>query len=101
MKKIVSLLIVIVMMASFVTACSKDTGKYEDVYYSTFSGEYKTLNPYDLTAGPAYTMVGNSIDGLVENDRYGMIVPSLAESWTNNEDFTVWTFKLRQNIFWV
>lgn len=101
MKKIVSLLIVIVMMASFVTACSRDTGKYEDVYYSTFSGEYKTLNPYDLTAGPAYTMVGNSIDGLVENDKYGMIVPSLAESWTNNEDFTVWTFKLRQNIFWV
>lgn len=101
MKKVVSLLIVIVMMASFVTGCSKDTGKYEDVYYSTFSGEYKTLNPYDLTAGPAYTMVGNSIDGLVENDKYGMIVPSLAESWTNNEDFTVWTFKLRKNIFWI
>lgn len=101
MKKIVSLLIVVVMMLSFVTACSRDTSKLEDVYYSTFSGEYKTLNPYYLSAGPAYTMVGNSIDGLVENDRFGAIVPSLAESWTHNDDFTVWTFKLRENIFWV
>lgn len=101
MKKIISLLMVVVMIASFTVGCSKDAAKYEDVYYSTFSGEYKTLNPYYLSAGPAYTMVGNSIDGLVENDKYGRIVPSLAESWTNNEDFTVWTFKLRENVFWV
>lgn len=101
MKRIISLLMVVVMIVSFTVGCSKDAAKYEDIYYSTFSGEYKTLNPYYLSAGPAYTMVGNSIDGLVENDKYGKIVPSLAESWKNNDDFTVWTFKLRENIFWV
>ena len=102
MKRSISWLIIITMIASLFTGCSKETsGSYEDVYYSTFSTEYKTLNPYNLSSTAAYTMVANSIDGLVENDKYGMIVPSLAESWTNNEDFTVWTFKLREGVFWV
>lgn len=102
MKKSVSWLIIITMIVSLFTGCSKETSaSYEDVYYSSFSTEYKTLNPYNLSSTSAYTMVANSIDGLVENDKYGMIVPSLAESWTNNEDFTVWTFKLREGVFWV
>lgn len=103
MKKSVSWLIIIAMIASLMTGCStkKASTDYEDVYYSTFSEEYKTLNPYFLTSTSAYMMVGNSIDGLVENDKYGMIVPSLAESWTSNDDFTKWTFKLRENVYWV
>lgn len=102
MKKLVSWLIIISMIATLFTGCSKQTsGAYEDVYYSTFSSEYKTLNPYNLSSSAAYTMVANSIDGLVENDKYGGVVPSLAESWTYNEDYTVWTFKLRENVFWV
>lgn len=102
MKKSVSWLIIIAMIASLMTGCSTQTSTdFEDVYYSTFSEEYKTLNPYYLSSTSAYMMVGNSIDGLVENDKYGMIVPSLAESWTNNDDFTVWTFKLRENVYWV
>lgn len=101
MKKLVSWLIIISMIATLFTGCSKQTsGAYEDVYYSTFSSEYKTLNPYNLSSSAAYTMVANSIDGLVENDKYGGVVPSLAESWTFNEDYTVWTFKLRENVFW-
>lgn len=102
MKKTISWLVLIAMIASLITGCStKTSSDFEDVYYSTFSEEYKTLNPYYLTSTSAYMMVGNSIDGLVENDKYGMIVPSLAESWTNNDDYTVWTFKLRENVYWV
>lgn len=102
MKKSISWIIIFTMIASTFTGCSKSTAvAYEDVYNSTFSEEYKTLNPYNLSSTSAYTMVANSIDGLVENDKYGMIVPSLAESWTNNEDYTVWTFKLKQNVYWV
>jgi len=102
MKKSVSWLIIVAMIASLMTGCSsKASSDSEDVYYSTFSEEYKTLNPYFLSQPSAYMMVGNSIDGLVENDKYGTIVPSLAESWTHNDDFTVWTFKLRENVFWV
>lgn len=102
MRKSVVWLIIIAMMVSFVTGCSKSTmADYEDVYYTAFSGEYKTLNPYNLSSSTGYMMIANSIDGLVENDKYGMVVPSLAEEWTSNDDFTVWTFKLREDVYWV
>lgn len=42
----------------------------------------------------------NFIDGFIENDTLGNLVPSLAESWESNEDSTVWTFKLKQGIKW-
>lgn len=104
MKRLAVWMVIISMAALAFTGCSSQTSsevKYEDVYRTTFSTEYKTLNPYNLSSTSAYTMVANSIDGLVENDKYGMIVPSLAESWKSNDDYTVWTYKLREGIFWV
>lgn len=104
MRKLVVWIVIIAMMTTFLAGCSSSkptSGKYEDVYRSTFSAEYKTLNPYNLASTSAYTMIANSIDGLVENDKYGLIVPSLAKEWENNEDYTVWTFKLREGIYWV
>ncbi len=106
MKKTVVWLIVLTMLTSVLSGCSSKPGgksevSYEDVYYGAFSADYKTLNPYFLTSAAAYTIVGNSMDGLVENDKYGTVVPSLAKEWNNNEDYTVWTFKLREGVYWV
>ena len=68
-------------------------------YKTTFSASIETLNPYMLTG--SYSYVANTIDGLVECDRFGRFVPSLAESWTTNNDMSVWTFKLREDLYWV
>ena len=43
----------------------------------------------------------NFVDGLVICDRYGAYQPAVAESWTANEDATVWTFKLKKGVKWV
>lgn len=43
----------------------------------------------------------NLIDGLVEYDTYGAVVPALAQQWEHNEDATEWTFSLRQGVQWV
>ena len=43
----------------------------------------------------------NFVDGLVECDKYGNYVGSIAESWEPNEDATVWTFHLRKGVNWV
>ncbi len=43
----------------------------------------------------------NLVDGLLEHDSKGNLVPSLAESWEPNEDSSVWTFKIREGAKWV
>ncbi len=106
MKKALIWVIILSMLASVLSGCTTKPGGnsdvgYEDVYYGSFSEDYKTLNPYFLSSAAAYTMVGNSIDGLVENDKYGAVVPSIAKEWSNNDDYTVWTFKLREGLYWV
>ena len=40
-------------------------------------------------------------DGLLSFDCYGKVVPAIASSWEHNEDATVWTFHLRDDVDWV
>lgn len=42
----------------------------------------------------------NFVDGLYEQDVYGNYLPALAESYTTNEDKSVWTFKIKPGIKW-
>lgn len=39
-------------------------------------------------------------EGLILLDSKANAIPGIAESWEHNADFTVWTFKLRQNAKW-
>jgi len=59
-------------------------------------------NPGDLDPANSVEQLGNIIvhatyDGLVRADTADInkVNPAVAESWTNNDDFTEWTFKLR------
>ncbi len=45
--------------------------------------------------------IANIVDGLVDVDRTGAIVPALAESWTWNEDMSELTLDIRQGVPWV
>ena len=48
-----------------------------------------------------HMMFANMIDGLTEYDRYGVLKPSIAKSWTISPDGTVYTFKLREGVRWI
>lgn len=43
----------------------------------------------------------NFVQGLYENDRFGNLVPALAESYEVNEDATVFKYHLKKGIKWV
>lgn len=70
-------------------------------YKTSFSSSYASFNYFSTAYSTVRGIVANCIDGLVEPDIYGVYVPSIAESWTVNDDQTVWTFKIRQGVNWV
>lgn len=76
-------------------------GEYEDTYKSTFSTNVNSMNPYTTEYVSDYSFIANIVDGLIETDIYGRPVPSLAESYEHNDDYSVWTFKLRDGVKWV
>lgn len=103
MKK-VWLLLLATIVATFLAACSEkgdeSSGKVSE-YRTVYSGEIKTLNYLKTAEANEFAMSANIIDGLIEYNQYGIVQPSLAESWSSNEDNTVWTFKLREDVKWV
>ena len=70
-------------------------------YKTYFTTSYSSLNYFSTSYSTVREIVGNCIDGLVEPDKYGVYVSSLADSWEHNEDYTVWTFHIREGLKWI
>ena len=73
----------------------------EAVYRTLYSGEVTTLNYLITGTTNELTIATNVVDCLVEYDNYGNIEPALATEWSQNDDATVWTFKIREGVKWV
>lgn len=101
MKKAISAVIAASLMLA---GCSKEEVSYDPNVlneYAISSSDYSTLNYLYSFSLADYAINANLIDGLVEQDNYGNIIPALAESWEHNEDYTVWTFHLREGVQWL
>ena len=73
----------------------------DGIFRTLYSFEYTTLN-YLVTGNyRELRAAANIIDGLVEYDSYGAVLPALAESWSHNRDYTVWRFNIRPGQKWV
>jgi peptide/nickel transport system substrate-binding protein len=64
----------------------------------TRSGDALTLDPHAQNEGPTANLNRQMYEPLVERDRSGKLLPTLAVSWRITEDPTVWEFKLRQGV---
>lgn len=64
--------------------------------------EPKGLDPHLVTGVPERGVINALIEGLVASHPTDDLKsdPAVAESWTHNDDFTLWTFKLRDNARW-
>lgn len=69
-------------------------------YLGTYTTDVTSLVPFYLPDTTGKKVISNVIDGLIETDRFGNYVPALASEWSHNEDYTVWTFKLRKDAKW-
>lgn len=57
-----------------------------------------TINPVTIADAGGVTVLSQFAEALVLSAPDLSAVPLLAESWAPNDDGTVWTFKLRQNV---
>ncbi|VLE84993.1 oligopeptide binding lipoprotein [Streptococcus pneumoniae] len=69
-------------------------------YNYVYSSDPSSLNYLAENRAATSDIVANLVDGLLENDQYGNIIPSLAEDWTVSQDGLTYTYKLRKDAKW-
>lgn len=88
--------------ALLLTACGQSEKKADAP--KTFSYVY-AMDPssldYSVTSKSSTSdVIANIVDGLLENDKYGNLIPSLAEDWSVSKDGLTYTYKLRKGVKW-
>ena len=69
-------------------------------YTTTFSTAPVTLDWLNTSSQSDTEITVNCVDGLVEYDNLNVMNPALAESWEISPDGTVYTFKIREGVYW-
>ena len=98
-KKRIILAGVSMASALLLAACGGGTSN-QSTYSFIYSTDPNTLDYIASTRTTTSDITSNLVDGLLENDKYGNFVPSLAEDWTVSEDGLVYTYKLRKDAKW-
>ena len=79
------------------SSSSKTSGK---TYNYVYGGDPATLDYVSTNKKNMTTAVSNGVDGLFENDQYGNLKPSVAESWSVSQDGLTYTYKIRKGVKW-
>ena len=86
--------------AALLLAACGQSGSDTKTYSSTFSGNPTTFNYLLDYYADNTSIITNLVDGLLENDNYGNLIPSLAEDWSVSRDGLTYTYKLRKDAKW-
>ena len=77
------------------------TGGLTEIYsYESNVRELEKWNVLYSQNASDFNVLTNCVDGLLSSDCYGKPVAAIAESWEHNEDASVWTFHLRDDVDW-
>lgn len=96
------LLILFVALLSL-SACGKKTddgGDGSKVLHIAKDTAVRTLDNSLATDGMSFEVMENFIDGLIDYDADGKIIPRLAKTWDEDDQGTSYTFHLRDDATW-
>ena len=82
-------------------AAASGSALSELVTYETSGREIESWNMLYSQLATNFNVTTNNWDGLLSFDCYGKVVPAIAKSWEHNDDASVWTFHLRDDVDWV
>ena len=93
---------VVLSTAVLLVACGKaDKEADAPTTFSYVYGVDPSSLDYSIATRTSTTdVIGNVVDGLLENDEYGNLVPSLAEDWSVSQDGLTYTYNLRKGVKW-
>ncbi|GGE31097.1 peptide ABC transporter substrate-binding protein [Streptococcus himalayensis] len=94
----VSLLSIGVLAAC--SSSSKSSGGDGNTYSYVYATDPESLDYLLTSKASTLDLVTNGVDGLLANDNYGNLVPSLAEDWKVSKDGLTYTYKLRKGAKW-
>ena len=81
-------------------AFSSKSNTSSNTYNYIYTADPETLDYLISNKGSTTDAVTNGVDGLLENDKYGNLVPSIAKDWTVSADGLTYTYKLRKGVKW-
>lgn len=96
MKKIVSVLLCLALLTAFAACGTTD----EEIIFNVAIGSgYDTLNFFSTEQSLVYDFLNFCYDSLIAYDAEYNAIPRAATSWDVSDDGTVWTFHLRDDIY--
>lgn len=98
MKRIIALLACCLMLLSL-TACNEDDGSGA-VFKYDISANPKTLDPQMANDINSELIIRNVFMGLLTENADGSLSEGVAEDYIVSDDGLVYTFKLREDVFW-
>lgn len=99
MKK---MLVTFLCAMMLLTGCG-GSGKQSDYDFKDYilkGYDIESFNYLNSSSAVNTKVIVNLISGLVDTNKYGVIVGDMAEKWEHNEDYTEWTFHLRDGVKW-
>lgn len=101
-SKLLALAGVTLLAAGTLAACSgsSSSAKGEKTFSYIYETDPDNLNYLTTSKAATANITSNVIDGLLENDRYGNFVPSMAEDWSVSKDGLTYTYTLRKDAKW-
>lgn len=69
-------------------------------YSTVYTTEIDTVNYLKSTNSDGIALFYSILDGLVEFDRFGEMIPCIATDWTVSDDELTYTFHLRDDVKW-
>ena len=99
--------LLVALLGGLIAACSggereTDRAAAEGILLFGNGTEPKGLDPHLVTGVPENHIISSLIEGLIAYHPTDDLIPApgVAESWESNDDYTVWTFKLRDDAVW-